>query len=232
MYYTVYKITNKINGKTYTGMHKTNDLNDGYMGSGKLIKSAIKKYGIENFTKEILHIFDNEQDMKNKEKEVVIVSERTYNMNEGGHGGFGYINAKGYNSGANNVMHNVDVKQRCIESGRQTRQKNPDFYRKVSIQNLSSTWKRNKGKKRPEHSALMKEVSSFNKIWKEDKEGMRDKLSSYFEVISPDGESTITNRLEDFCKERNLSYSTLWTTSKTGIIPKKGKSKGWLCKKI
>lgn len=92
MFYTIYEITNKINGKTYTGMHKTDNLDDGYMGSGKLIKRAIEKHGVENFVKVILHIFDNETDMKNKEKEVVVLNENSYNLVEGGHGGFGYIN--------------------------------------------------------------------------------------------------------------------------------------------
>lgn len=101
MYYTVYKITNNVNEKYYIGKHQTTDVNDNYMGSGKLIKRAIKKYGIENFTKEILFVFDNEEEMCNKEKELVIVSEQTYNLCEGGTGGFGYINSKGLNFGGN-----------------------------------------------------------------------------------------------------------------------------------
>ena len=62
------------------------------MGSGKLIKRAIQKHGIENFTKEILFVFDNEQEMNEKEKELVQISESSYNLCPGGHGGFGYIN--------------------------------------------------------------------------------------------------------------------------------------------
>ena len=92
MFYTIYKITNNINSKFYIGMHKTDNLNDGYMGSGKLIRMAIEKYGVENFNKEILHVCDNEIDMRNKEKELVVLHEMSYNLCEGGKGGFGYIN--------------------------------------------------------------------------------------------------------------------------------------------
>ena len=92
MFYTIYKITNKINNKFYIGMHKTDNLDDGYMGSGKILKLAIKKHGIENFIKEIFHIFDNEKDMKNKEKELVTLNEMSYNLCDGGKGGWGYVN--------------------------------------------------------------------------------------------------------------------------------------------
>jgi group I intron endonuclease len=88
MIYYIYKITNLCNGKTYIGMHRTKNLDDGYMGSGKLLKAAIKKYGKENFQKDILETFDNEEDMILKEKELVtnefILSEDNYNIMPGG----------------------------------------------------------------------------------------------------------------------------------------------------
>jgi hypothetical protein len=71
MYFTIYKITNKIDGKFYIGSHKTKDLDDNYMGSGKYLKYAQEKYGLEYFEKEILHIFDTPEEMYAKEAEIV-----------------------------------------------------------------------------------------------------------------------------------------------------------------
>jgi hypothetical protein len=62
------------------------------MGSGKLITRAIQKYGVENFTKEYLFIGNNEQEMREKEKELVVLSEQSYNLCDGGMGGWGYVN--------------------------------------------------------------------------------------------------------------------------------------------
>ena len=103
MYYTIYKTTNKINGKYYIGAHKTDNLDDGYFGSGIILNRAIEKYGIENFKREILFCFNNPEEMWNKEQELVIVDEFTYNIKSGGDGGFDYINEnKLYNT--NNMI--------------------------------------------------------------------------------------------------------------------------------
>jgi group I intron endonuclease len=91
MYYIIYKTVNKINGKFYIGKHQTNDLNDGYMGSGINLKRAIKKYGIENFSREVLYIYDNSVDIENKECELITEemcsSTECYNIALGGQGG-------------------------------------------------------------------------------------------------------------------------------------------------
>jgi len=92
MFYTVYKITNVVNEKIYVGVHQTENLDGGYMGSGNLIKRAIRKYGVENFEKEYLAIFDNRDDMFDMEAIIVneefVTSSNTYNMKEGGFGGW------------------------------------------------------------------------------------------------------------------------------------------------
>ena len=96
MFYTVYKITNLINSKIYIGVHKTDNLNDRYMGSGNNIIRAIKKYGKENFKKEYLAIFENEIDMFKMESMLVndefIKNEYSYNIKNGGLGSWKYVN--------------------------------------------------------------------------------------------------------------------------------------------
>lgn len=85
-----YKITNNINNHFYYGIHSTDNLDDGYMGSGSRLKFAYKKYGIENFTKEILKFFDTREECAEYEAEMITEELQTdincYNIAGGGDG--------------------------------------------------------------------------------------------------------------------------------------------------
>lgn len=90
MYY-IYRITNLINGKTYIGQHKYKKLNDSYMGSGVYLTKAKKKYGIENFKKEILEFNIPTVELANDWEQMYILFERAkgkaeYNLANGGNG--------------------------------------------------------------------------------------------------------------------------------------------------
>ena len=90
-YHYIYKIT-RFDGKYYIGMHSTDNLEDGYFGSGKLITRSIKKYGIEKHTKEILEYLDSRTALKLRERELVneeiINDPLCMNLQLGGGGGF------------------------------------------------------------------------------------------------------------------------------------------------
>lgn len=90
-YHYLYRITNTINFKIYIGVHSTNDLNDGYMGSGTILKKAKEKWGIKNFKMDILKFFDSTEEMLAAERDIVNPEFRdrkdTYNIAVGGGSG-------------------------------------------------------------------------------------------------------------------------------------------------
>lgn len=90
-FYGIYKITNKVNGKMYIGQHITDNIDDGYMGSGILIQKAVKKYGKDAFTKEWLEFSENADDLNYLERSYVdkewLASPDTYNLAYGGNQG-------------------------------------------------------------------------------------------------------------------------------------------------
>ena len=87
-YHYLYMITNKVNGKIYIGIHSTTNLDDGYSGSGLLLKQSIKKYGIDSFQKEILEFYNTRKELAEREHELVneafAESDNTYNLVVGG----------------------------------------------------------------------------------------------------------------------------------------------------
>jgi len=94
MNHYVYEITNCVNGKKYIGKRSTNvDIDkDTYFGSGVLIKKAIKKYGISNFTKRIIKVCQTEEEAYSTEFEEIAKvkaynNPNYYNIALGGKGG-------------------------------------------------------------------------------------------------------------------------------------------------
>lgn len=91
MFFIVYKTINKVNGKFYVGIHSTENIDDGYLGSGKNLKIAISKYGRENFERVILKKCSSREEMIEEERKIVtfdfIRRRDTYNSELGGSGG-------------------------------------------------------------------------------------------------------------------------------------------------
>lgn len=70
-YFVVYKTTNKVNGKFYIGSHQTYRLEDGYLGSGKVLKMAIRKYGRDQFERQIICLCSDYKVMRTVEAHFV-----------------------------------------------------------------------------------------------------------------------------------------------------------------
>lgn len=117
LFFIIYKITNLLNKKIYIGKHITSNLDDGYYGSGKLIIKAIKKYGKQNFKKEILFLCQNQQQLNQKQKELVnqqfIKQNTNYNLTLGGTGSWHHINQN---------MSAEQRKKRQINGGNKTKE--------------------------------------------------------------------------------------------------------------
>jgi group I intron endonuclease len=91
MYGFIYLTINKVNGKKYIGMCK-NTHGKLYLGSGKLLKQAIKKYGKENFERVVLQECQTFEELSEAEKIWIdnfnaVEDSNFYNLTTGGFGG-------------------------------------------------------------------------------------------------------------------------------------------------
>lgn len=117
MHFIIYETTNNVNGKKYRGAHVCESLNDGYLGSGKLLKKAIAKYGFENFHRSILCECDSIESMFEQEAIYVnpewVQNPLTYNLKIGGEGGWDYINKEGLRwTKEKRRLHSIEMKKR------------------------------------------------------------------------------------------------------------------------
>lgn len=130
MWHYVYVITNNINGKRYVGKHSTNNLDDGYMGSGVTLKGSQKRYGIENFSKRIVNFFDTEDEAYAYEERYIarvdaVKNDRFYNVINGG---------IGFGSGENHPYYGKTLSEETRQKMSEARKgkNNPNFGKPMS----------------------------------------------------------------------------------------------------
>lgn len=70
-FHIIYKTTCIITNKWYIGMHSTDNIEDGYLGSGSILSRSIKKHGRENHTYEILEYLPDRKSLAKREEELL-----------------------------------------------------------------------------------------------------------------------------------------------------------------
>jgi hypothetical protein len=158
----VYQWINNITYHKYIGSH--NGKKSFYLGSGLAFKAAIKKYGIENFTRQILYIGPKFREV---EEEILILLNvenniRFYNMKNQALGGIFFEST----NGMKNKTHSEEAKNKISafnkgkkkpeHSKRMTGNNNPMFQKNFQVKNAVLRAKENTGK-------TLEEIYGFEK---------------------------------------------------------------------
>ena len=172
----IYKTTNLLNGKSYVGQQSTND--EMYLGSGKILKLAIKKYGVENFKKEIIEECLTREELNKREIYWIKKLNPVYNIHEGGYGGYNKF-AVGANKKKKGKTWEEIYSPEGLETMRSIERsgKNNSFYGKTHTEenkklNAEQARKMHTGSKRSEASKLRSSIALKNS--KKHKEAMND----------------------------------------------------------
>jgi group I intron endonuclease len=205
--YKIYKITNKINQKSYIGFtSKTlkQRLNKHrkdaqYMNRDTILCQAIRKYGIESFEIELLHesesLEDTLQIMENKfiiEHETHCSTGKGYNMTMGGEGTIGHK----HNETTRKLMSRSHTGMKHLESTKnklsklRLGDKNPNFGKTFSDETKKK---------------ISEKVS-----------GGRNGRAKEFLVIEPSGTSVLINDRKLYCEKNNLNYWSVCSATSRG----------------
>jgi hypothetical protein len=182
LFHFIYKTTDVRNGNFYIGMHSTNNLDDGYIGSGTRLKHLIYKHGKDIFNMEILEFLPDRKSLRLRESELVtsdlILEEKCMNLKPGGYGGF------------NNDTHQLKCSQ-AAGLKHAERMKKDDEYRKKYSDKLSKS-----GKKRHQEGNL----KNFSYDWtgKKHSEESKKKMSMIKKNVG--------------LGETNSQFGTIWIT--------------------
>lgn len=240
----IYKITNLVNNKIYIG--KQENLNESYMGSGLLITRAIKKYGKENFSKEIICKCKTSDELNQKEIYWINKMKSTeksigYNITKGGDGGdtlsnhpnkekiIKQINITRRNRGIGVGPKNHNYgKKLSEETKKKISNKNKELYAKGIIprQRMTPDGKRRLAEYMKEHIYTKTPAGKIKN--KENNLGSKNPNANFYEFISPEGKIIeVKGGIKAFCDKHNLPYKKI-----IKIYNNNESVNGWKCNKI
>ena len=216
MIHYTYRIDNLINGKYYIGKHSSESLDDNYMGSGSLIKSAIAKYGIEKIKKTILKTFSTSEEAFEHEAQVVTMAEvkdpMCYNIQPGGKGGQKRFTdeelkerlSEQQRKYQKEYYHRPDVKEQQREYMREYRQRPEVKERRKEYK--KEYYQRNK-EHRKEYDQRSEVKERRKEYYQRNKEHRRDCMGEYYRQ----NKERILERLKEYnqrpeVKERQKEY--------------------------
>lgn len=221
--YKVYRIVNQINGHDYIGYTEL-DLNSRFKlhvnskTKSMPIVEAIKKYGSENFTINLLGDFDTKLEATNEEIKLIEELNPYYNVHTGGTGGPMY----GSMNGMFGKKHTKEWREK--KSHEMLGEKNPMYKKNHSdeTKEILSKMKQgnvpwNKGK------TGVYTQDTLNKMSKPKSEKHKNKMKCEYNFISPDGEYISVVGLTEFCSKNHLNkgaMSEVWSG-------KRKQHKGW-----
>jgi len=128
-YHYIYKTTCTVTGKFYVGMHSTDNLEDGYIGSGKILGYSRAKYGDENHVREIVEYCEDRKSLAEREREIVnedlLKDPLNINLKYGGEGG---------QTSESSLLGWVNLERRTLASNRLKNEWTDDSFRtKMSL---------------------------------------------------------------------------------------------------
>jgi len=177
-------------------MHSTSNLQDGYIGSGKRLRYAIRRYGFENFKFEILEWCKDRTSLINKEKEIItqqhLLDENCYNLKLGGLGGGKFYSKE----------HQYKCSQAAGIKHRKMLECDENYRKKISISRTETN------KKNHSNGRLKSIQQSYSWVGKKHKEETKKKIS----------EKNLLNHQG----QKNSQFGTKWITN--GLQNKKIKS--------
>lgn len=136
MYGYIYETTNLINGKKYVGQHKSQKFDKDYLGSGKILRQAVLKYGFNNFKCVVLYECNSQEEMNELEIKTIKeykskLGDMCYNIS---------TQAGTWNMPENHEVWNKGIKlsdeyKHKISEGTKKAMKNPEVRQKILARN-------------------------------------------------------------------------------------------------